>query len=399
MNQENELINNIYNLLSSSNTPQIKDLLLKKCEELNLSQRRLSNIIGIERKSLQRILDGEAQKIDIVTFLKLSQFLKIDMQNLMQIYVSKLTPESIKEIESTRKASFILHNFDLEILKKQNFITDVKNFQAIEQRIKSFFKLDSLFEYSQFAQAAYFSRVQRSNSDKMLNFWISLVFHQIKNLVNPNKYNRELLKAIIPKIRGLTRDEENGLKRVAICLYEAGITIFFQSYLSKTNIRGATFIYNGKPYIVLTDHNKRYDSIWFSLVHEIYHVLQDFKQIQKLTYHITGESDLFIDSLAEENANEFARELLLPSEKLKYIIDFLDVPAYVEDFAKKNNVHPAIIYGFYLFNKDKNKEYVKYQRNLLRSDHAVQNLLIEPWSKKDIEEITEQINTIYKEKK
>lgn len=397
-NKELDLINNIYNLLSESNAPQLRDLLLQKCQELQLSQRNLSKITGIERKSIQRIIDGEAQKIDVLTFLKLSQFLKVDIQNLMQLYVSKLSPESIKDIENTRKASYILHHFDLDILKKQKFITNKNDYQKIEERIISYFGLSSLFEYTQYAQAAYFSRIQRNHSDKMLNFWISLVFYQIKKLDNPNNFNRELLKTIIPKLRGLTRDEQSGLKRAALSLHEAGITIIFQSYISKTSIRGATFIYNGRPYIVLTNHNKRYDSIWFSLVHELFHVLQDFKQIEKLTYHITGGSDLFIDNLAEESADEFARELLLQTEKLNYIKDFIDIPAYVEDFAKKNNVHPSIIYGFYLFNDKSEREYMRYRNNLLSSDNAVKALLIDPWDNKNIDEITDQIKKIYQEK-
>jgi len=394
MKKENDdFLNSIFALLTNLDTPRLRDLLIKKCKELGISQRKLSEIIGLERKSIQRIIEDEAQKIDIVTFLKISHFLKIDVQSLMQIYVSKITLESIREIEKTKKASYILHTFDLDILKKEGFIKNKYDFDGIENRIVKYFKISSLYEYNNFTQAAYFSRIQRDYSNKMLNFWISLIYHQISKINNPNIYNKELLITILPKLRGLTRDEKSGLQRVVRSLYEAGVTIILQSYVKKTQIRGATFINHGKPFIVLTNYNNRYDSLWFSIAHELYHVLKDFEQIEKLNYHLTGESDLFIDDLAEEHANEFARDLFFSKPKMKYIKDFIDIPEYVDDYAKENNVHKSIIYGFYLFeNKEEN---IKYRKFLHKSEEAVKNMLITPWDKKDIEEITESINKIF----
>ncbi len=393
--ENDELLSSVYKLLANVSTPELKELLQKKCEELGISQRKLSDVIGLERKSIQRIMEDEAQKIDIVTFIKISQFLKIDVSELVQIYVSKLSDKSIKEIESTRKASFILHYFDLDTLKKTGFIKNRNNFEEIENRLKSFFGLSSLFEYAKYSQAAYFSRTQRNYSDKMLNFWISLVYHEIKNVENPNEYDKSLLLNVLPKLRGLTRDETNGLQRIVKALFEVGVTVIIQTYFSKTEIRGASFVYNNKPFIVLTNYNKRYDSIWFSLAHELYHVLKDYKQIEKLNYHITGQSDLFIDELAEENADEFARELLFPKEKREYIKNFIDIPTMVEDYARQNNVHPAIIYGFYLYEKSSDTEYKKYRRLLNNSDVAVKSMLINPWVKNDVDEITKEIAKIF----
>jgi len=202
---------------------------------------------------------------------------------------------------------------------------------------------------------------------------------------------------LIPKLRGLTRDESNGLKRAAQSLYEAGVTVIFQSYISKTAIKGATFVSKGSPYIVLTDNQKKYDTIWFSLIHELYHVLKDFKQIEKLTYHITGESDLFIDELTEKNANDFARELLFPNSKMNYIKDFLDIPEYVIEYAEKENVHPSIIYGFYLYKANNNKLYRKYNRHRLKSDVAIKNLLINPWGKENVDEIINEVKHFYQQ--
>ena len=49
--------------------------------------------------------------------------------------------------------------------------------------------------------------------------------------------------------------------------------------LPKTQIKGATFVINNKPCIVITDFNKNYGTIWFSLIHELHHVLFDLDSI------------------------------------------------------------------------------------------------------------------------
>ena len=100
-------------------------------------------------------------------------------------------------------------------------------------------------------------------------------------------------------------------------LYNVGVTVIFQPMLSRTQIRGATFLINNKPCIVVTDLHKSYPTIWFSLIHELHHVLFDLEELEKVKYHLTGEPDLFL--MQEDKANEFASEYLISAEKLRYI--------------------------------------------------------------------------------
>lgn len=95
---------------------------------------------------------------------------------------------------------------------------------------------------------------------------------------------------------------------VARALYKIGITVIFQPSIQKLQIKGATFACNGKPCIVLSDLNKRYPTLWFVLLHELYHVLYDFDEISERNYHVSEEdsSDLFL--LDEISPDEFARD-------------------------------------------------------------------------------------------
>ena len=373
------------------------DLLKEAKEKFGLSQRQLSKALSVNRRTVQRILNREAQKIDLDTFQKIQQFLGVSPDELLNRYNASLESDSLRELERAKKAGYISRELDLEKLKKEGFISSDRDFDTIEERVTQFFNLSSVYEFGAADQEIpMFSRTRREYTNKMLRFWVVSALQQIRHVGNPNPFDREMLKSILPRLRGLTRDEDDGLLRAARALYSAGVTVVVQGYLTGTQIRGATFLVDGSPAVVLTDYKKRYDTIWFALLHELYHVLKDLDRIEKLKYHITGEEkDLFVSQMSEEDADEFASEFLLPEEKFNYIRKFIDVPEVVRDHAEEWNVHPSIIYGRYAFENDEFGKYEKYRPSV---DSAVEALRVHPWDKESISAATKPLKEIYSEK-
>lgn len=372
------------------------DLLKRVKDEFHLSQRQLSQALSVNRRTVQRILSREAQKIDLDTFQKIQQFLDVSPEELLNMYNANLEPSELRELERAKKAGYISRNFDLGKLKKEGFVSTDRDFDTIEERIKQFFELSSIYEYEVAGQEIpMFSRTRRSYSNKMLKFWVVSAIRQIRLIGNSNPFDREMLKQVIPRLRQLTRDEEKGLLRAARALYSAGVTLVVQGYLTGTQIRGATFVVDGQPALVLTDYKKKYDTVWFALLHELYHVLKDLGRIEKLGYHITGEEqDLFVSQMSEKEADEFASQFLLSDEKFDYIRRFIDIPEVVRDHAKEWNVHPSIIYGRYAF---ENNEYGKYAKHRPSVSKAVEALRVHPWDQESIETASESLKEIYAE--
>ena len=167
-----------------------------------------------------------------------------------------------------------------------------------------------------------------------------------------------------------------------------------QSYLANTKVRGGTFLVNGKPCIVITDFNKHYCNIWFALLHELYHVLNDIEELASWKYHLTGEPDLNLFN--EDLADYFACEMLFPKEKLNFIRHHISAPALVFDYAEQNSVHPSIIYNFYCYDESLkgNKVYQFYQKYFGNPEKAIQSLRTNPWDKKTIYDEIERIKEV-----
>lgn len=399
--EKEDIMLEIYRLLDAPVKPKsLSEIINDGLKQLDLSKHQLASILNIPSSTFDRIIlnisNNNLKDIDFDLLLKLAQFLGISIDEISQIYVASLTPDKIKEIEDARKANYILNNFDIKSLKKEGFIKNVTDFKSIEERVMKFFDLESIFQYNNEIGGVLFSRTKNMSADKMRELWVRCAIFQFQKIDNPNEFDKEKLLGIIPKIRPYTRYEEKGLLTVLQALYNVGVTVIVQSYLSKTQVRGGTFAINGKPCIVVTDYNKTYSTLWFALLHEIYHALYDFEELKGLTYHLTGEEQSEIYLFKEDMADYFACEMLFPKENLEYIRHMINSPVLVDDYAEKCKVHPSIIYSFYCHAQKKNGKdyYALFRKHFGKSDKAIQVVKTHPWNKETIYEEIEKVRKI-----
>lgn len=396
-NKEDKRLADIYKQLECRSLPQFSELVESKTAELGITDYQMSKILGITKntfyRTLKRISEGDIQSLDYFTIVKISQLFNIDVTELTNIYVGSLSAEHIGEIERARKAYYILNTFDLKGLKDQGFIESTTDLDSVERRIVSFFHLNTIFDYSYEVGQVMFSKLQKSN-DKMRDFWVRSSIFQFEKINNPNEYDRESLMTLVQNIRPYTRYEEKGLITVIKALYNAGVTVIVQPSVVKAKVRGATFVVNGKPCIAITDFNDNYATLWFALMHEIFHVLFDFNHLRSLKYHVTedGADDNLL--MKEADADWFAREILFPQEYMNYIKHLINAPLAVSQYAHDKRVHPSIIYSFFCFQKKQNEGknlYGVFQKYFGKADIAIKMVKSNPFDKESIFQEIENI--------
>ena len=344
-------MNSIEQLLSgvfADDTTNLSDLFDQRIKELGISRSQAYKALGMDKKSVEPILNNQALHVDTIKLLKIGEFLNLDTVRVVELYLKNGTVDKIADLERTQKAKFIFENFDLPGLKSIGFLKDTKNVRNVEDRIKSFFKIDSIFEYrDERVDQVAFSKTRNTASNKMRVFWIKTAFAQFELINNPFDFNRNHLKQLIARIRPYSRDEKYGFFKVCQALYHEGVTVIFQRRVPRTQVRGATFVVNKKPCIVITDLNDRYGTIWFALLHELYHVLYHLEDIQSRVFHLTGDAELWLEN--EDEADLFARRYWLSDERFKFITPSVFNQYVVERYAEEWQIHPSIIYNFYCF--------------------------------------------------
>lgn len=375
----------------SSGDTSFDSLLREKLKLTGLSKTQFEKLSGLQRRSLDSILESTSKQTDIVNLLKLGEFLELDINELLVLHFKNRPANEIKELQHSMDITYINKLFDLKTLANLGFINSDSTLEELKERICTFFEINTIYSYEKELGEALYSRTKKPYSDKMKDFWLKSSYKYFELIDNPNPYSRQELIDLIPKIKPYTRNLETGLLTVFQALYNIGVTIVFQPKLPKTQIRGATFLINDKPCIVITDLNKNYATVWFALIHELHHVLFDLETLEKTTYHLTGEPDLFL--LQEDKANEFASEYLLSSDKMRYIEKLIHNPLMVKKFAKDCQIHPCIIYAQYQWRQAQlGKDYwAAFKEHFPDLSKATKNLHLSNW---DIESLRVAANKI-----
>ncbi len=345
----NQLIQDLIKPIESPIRESLKDIFNRRLIELQMSKTAAANLLEIESRTLNGILDGTLQRVDISNLVKVSNFLQISLQEIFILFSQSLEKNFPQLSKSTSKSIlFINQNFDVAALKKVGFIDSVSDYEQIEKKIVDFFGLRNIFEYKlPPMNVAFSSGVVKPKNNLSRDFWINVGMKTFYKINNPYSYQREALIKYFPEIRWHCTNVNVGLIEVMQSLYRMGITVIYQSRMKTDfHLRGATFSIDNKPCILLTDYRGFYPTLWFALIHELFHVLFDWDEIKKNKYHVSGELEQLSVQAKEEEADNFAREYLFSKEKSNIIRPHLKDVEYVKKFSKVNNVDSSFVYVF-----------------------------------------------------
>lgn len=375
----------------SGEVRSIKEIFEAKLAKHGITQNQAEQLLNMQKRSLDGILDGTAKRVDVINLLKLGQFLGLETEALLKLYLNELPRDMVAELDDTRRKNYILSNFDIKNLIKAGFIKPKSDFKEIEERIVSYFNLPSIFHYSNGSYFPAFSKTKKSESSAMREFWVRTAYTFFESINNPNDFDREGLVNLLPKIRPYSMNVSHGLRTVTQALFNLGVTVIYQPKLPTTQVRGATFIIDDKPCIVLTDLNKNYATVWFALLHELHHVLYDYDKIQGQVFHLTGEPDLF---LIEEAANNFAHNYFLPPERAKLVYKFIDNKLVINNLAKEGQIDPSLIYNFYCHDMEaagRGNYWGKYKHLLPDVKIALKDINVNPFDHDRIEQTVQYL--------
>lgn len=151
-------------------------------------------------------------------------------------------------------------------------------------------------------------------------------------------------RSLLTEVAKLSRFESGPLLAREF-LSERGIVLVTETHLPKTYIDGAALKdIDGTPIIGLSLRHDRLDNFWFTLLHEVAHVL----------LHLKSSTEAYLDntdgdpegSQKEVEANRYARDALIPKSIWRRTEAYREQTSKsVQDTAHELNIHPAIIAG------------------------------------------------------
>jgi len=324
------------------------------------TQKDLADVLGVSTKHVNKLLNDE-QPITLNMAKLLSEAFDMSPQfwiNLDTNYRLNLEEETEEEKQVDIRSK-IYHYMPINEMCRKKWFEKSKNTEDLEKKVCEFWGMDSLnFEYMADAP-----QLNYRKSDAYDNFnpyaahcWYQMAKNSAEEF-DVADYKKQHLETLAESLHTYTR-KKDGVAEALMQLNNTGVKFLVLSHLKHTYVDGASFIHNQAPVIVYTARYKRNDNFWFTLAHEIAHVLK----------HLKHEGDHFMDDFTkpeeeendkEQEANALAAEYLRHNE----ILDFFDSFSYitqeqVEECAETFDVHTAIIMGALAHHKQISYKYL-----------------------------------------
>lgn len=346
------------------------EVLQEKLNENGMSRKELAIRTGSTEKHICTVINGDrsisaafARKLGYV-FEDASFWMQIQAEyDAEQFRIQEENAITSDEVEVLKSLHDIMNHFIERGYMHNNCGVASKVIQ-----MRDFLHISNLTMIPQITyNAAY--RAQLTSNIKVnpyvLFAWQCLCEKEVENIKVNSKIDKTKLRDNILRIKSLMFGDINeGIKKLQGIFAECGI-----GFQVVKNFRGAPvqgFIKetsDERLVLCLTIRGKRADRFWFTLFHEIAHVLNGDYKVRFVDFDS-------VQSKNEEIADIYARDILIPPNKYKEFISSKNCTMWehIESFAKEVGVMPFIVLG--RLQSDQYLDWTDYQTKVVRYEWA-----------------------------
>ncbi len=320
----------------------IKEVIVSK----KMTQKELAQRMNTPEQEISYLINGK-RSITVTTANKLE--LILDIKASFWLNIERNYQATLVRLEEESKVS------DQEEIARQIPYNELSKYKYVDPTRKISEKVKNLFKFFQIADFSVLKTNESSiiaknlyrKSDKfnlnpyILMTWLRMGEIQVTKL-SLGKFKPRILQNYLHEIRSLTLEKPDiFVKRLGEIGQDSGVGILFVREFKSFPVWGATKWIRKNPCIYVNLRSKTNDHLWFSLFHEIGHVLLHGKQEILIRTDKSETEDDF-----EKEANEFASNFLIPKEKYElFVLDKPITDTKVKKFAEDIGIAPGIVVG------------------------------------------------------
>lgn len=338
------------------------EILKDELNERRITQKEFASLTGIPQTQLNEIIKGKrAINADVALVignaLKMDAVLWMNLQSNYELDLAKINEKNKIRLTAINQWDMIKEYVSEKFYKKQAMLTG--NPVMDIPIIKEIYGVDNFEQLAGvYAQSAYvrFRKSDKLSIDKInLVGWAKLINYKASKIKVQN-FDVRKQNELILKLKSHFRKNINTVEMVERTLAEYGIKLVVLPNPEKCAVEGISFWSKGNPAIGISLRYKRIDSFAFTIMHELGHIFLHLINDNTTQFIDLEKNDLLEYSKSKEEieANEFSKKQLIPEEYWGSFIQENNVfdEVIFSSFAKRMNIHPAIVLGRFCFEKD-----------------------------------------------
>lgn len=308
----------------------------EQLDDRDMTQKEFAARMGYSQKHISQLINGQVRLMDD-TAQRLENVLGIPATfwlNLENNY--RLELHKVEEENDFENDKMIAKKMPYAECAKLGWVKKTRKINEKVIELRKFFRVARLSSIDDidYQNVIYRKLGATKNSVYSKIMWIQ----QVQNLVELQKteaINIKCLEEHLETIRAMTKQSpEEYLDELDTLLKSCGIVLVLLPHLPGSFLHGATFLDKKRIIIGLTVRRKDADIFWFSLFHEIGHIIN---------------GDVFestpVDEV-EDNADTFAADILIPKDFYQAFVENENFSKQsVISFSEEIDIHTGIVVG------------------------------------------------------
>lgn len=281
------------------------DLLIVARLAQNWKQKDLARKLGLQEQAIQRWESDRYRNINLANYMKVARALSVELSaQFHSAEVSKwltspdLNPVEVQKVLKHARAHgwFDGQDSDEEDAKKRliRYVTEHVGRYGTPSLLRTGIN------------------VKDHSEDWVLLSWKAHVTRRAESIIESERLSyRPLDVSWLKQLAKLSTEDDGPLKAQAL-LKSHGIVLIVERNIPGMEVDGAAFLVDSIPVIGMTLRRDALDNFWFTLMHEVAHVILHYR---------TGLASGFFDDVEhvepdefEQEANKFASDLLVSEE-------------------------------------------------------------------------------------
>ena len=324
------------------------EYLLEVLEEVGMPQAELARRMGRPTQAINEIANGE-KAITPETAIQLEQVVGVPAHIWTSLESEfQLVKARQRDNDGLDSEVALASEYPYNELSKQGFVPKTRKRLERVRALRRFFGVASLtfVERLDVYKAAFRTKMTARKLRAVRVAWLRAGAN-LAGEIEVKPFDRRELKKIVPELRGLTMANASQLAGDLRTIFaQAGVAFVLMPHFTGSGINGATFWLNpDKAVLMMSIRGKWADIFWFTLFHEVAHILLHGKRAIFVDTNCNQEPDG--DWKAQEKeADQFARNTLIPARAFSSFIETEDFSmSAIREFADSLNIHSGIVVG------------------------------------------------------
>lgn len=329
--------------------PRPGRLLQRELDSRAISQAQLAARTGLSPKHINLVIKGSAP-LSADVAVTLEQVLGTSAETWLHLEAAHQA-HLVRSERRNALARYVdwANTFPRQLLIDRKVIDRSDSGPDLVAKLLAFFSVASPSAYAKTwlePQASYKRSQIHSIDPDLTALWLRLSeLHAADRIADAPTYDSAKLQAAAAVLPKLTVKEVGmSFTKAQELLFSSGVVLVFVPEIPNTRISGVSRWINGTPMIAVTSRYKALDSLWFTLLHEIAHILLHPK---RSTFIDGFKADDDADA-QETAANAFAEDHLIPPDYRARLSAITTVEGIVS-IANVLGVSPSLVAGQWAF--------------------------------------------------